>query len=34
MLDIPLSISYIEIGILLGVWLNTSINIYNFSKRK
>ena len=32
MLDIPLSISYIEIGILLGVWLNTSINVYNFMK--
>jgi len=34
MLDIPLSISYIEIGILVGVWLNTSINLYNFMKRK
>ena len=32
MLDIPLSISYIEIGILLGVWLNTTINVYNFMK--
>lgn len=32
MLDIPLSISYIEIGILVGVWLNTSINVYNFMK--
>jgi hypothetical protein len=32
MLDIPLSISYIEIGILIGVWLNTSINVYNFMK--
>jgi hypothetical protein len=32
MLDIPLSISYIEIGILVGVWLNTTINVYNFMK--
>ena len=32
MLDIPLSISYIEIGILIGVWLNTTINVYNFMK--
>jgi len=32
MLDIPLSISYIEIGILIGVWLNTTINAYNFMK--
>jgi len=32
MLDLPLSISYIEIGILIGVWLNTSINVYNFMK--
>lgn len=32
MLDLPLSISYIEIGILIGVWLNTSINVYNFLK--
>ena len=32
MLDIPLSISYIEIGILVGVWLNTSISVYNFMK--
>ena len=32
MLDIPLSISYIEIGLLIGVWLNTTINVYNFMK--
>jgi hypothetical protein len=32
MLDLPLSISYIEIAIMVGVWLNTSINVYNFMK--
>lgn len=34
MLDIPASISYVEIGILFGVWINTTINLYNFMKRK
>lgn len=34
MLDIPASISYVEIVIALGVWLNTTINLYNFMKRK
>ena len=34
MFEIPLTISLVEIIIMLGVWLNTSINLYNFMKRK
>ena len=30
----PVSISYTEIVIMLGVWLNALINLYNFVKRK
>ena len=34
MIDIPFTISYIEITIMVGVWLNALINLYNFMKRK
>jgi hypothetical protein len=34
MFDIPVTISYIEVGILIGVWLNTTINVYNFMKAR
>jgi|MDTB01.3.fsa_nt_gb hypothetical protein len=34
MVDIPFSISYTEIVIMLGVWLNALINLYNFTNRK
>jgi hypothetical protein len=34
MVDIPFSISYTEVVIMLGVWLNALINLYNFTSRK
>jgi hypothetical protein len=34
MVDIPFSISYTEVVIMLGVWLNALINLYNFTNRK
>jgi len=34
MTDIPTTISYVEIIIMVGVWLNTSINIYNLMKAR
>ena len=34
MVDIPFSISYTEIVIMLGVWLNALINLHNFTNRK
>jgi hypothetical protein len=34
MVDMPFSISYTEMVIMLGVWLNALINLYNFLKRK
>lgn len=34
MIEMPVSISYTEIVIMLGVWLNALINLYNFVKRK
>jgi len=34
MVDIPATISYVEIVIMVGVWLNTSINIYNLMKAR
>lgn len=30
--NIPLTISLVELLILLGVWLNTVINVYKFIK--
>jgi len=34
MVDIPATISYVEIVIMVGVWLNTTINVYNFMKAR
>jgi hypothetical protein len=34
MVDIPFSISYTEVVIMLGVWLNALINLYNLTNRK
>jgi len=34
MTELPNAISYTEIVIMLGVWLNALINLYNFVKRK
>jgi len=31
---LPISISYVEIFILLGVWLNALINLYKFFKEE
>lgn len=34
MVDMPFSISYTEIVIMLGVWLNALINLYNFTNNR
>ncbi len=34
MVDMPFSISYTEIVIMLGVWLNALINLYNFTSNR
>jgi len=34
MVDIPFSISYTEIVIMVGVWLNALINLYNFTSNR
>jgi|14_taG_2_1085336.scaffolds.fasta_scaffold03506_9 hypothetical protein len=34
MFEAPFTISYVEMFIALGVWLNTTINVYNFMKAK
>jgi len=34
MVDIPFSISYTEIVIMVGVWLNALINLYKFTSNR